>query len=77
MLGFSLHQTHALHIRCDHTVRDLFPIIMKVHFYVVHTDVSHIVYVSAEAIYLNILLCQYINAYVYIVHTCVSHIIGC
>lgn len=33
------------------------------------------VYVSAQAIYFNILLCQYIKAYVYIVHTHVTHII--
>lgn len=35
----------------------------------------HIVHVSAEAIDFNILLCQYIKAYVYIVHTYVTHII--
>ncbi len=48
---------------------------MKVYFYVIHTYVAHIVYVSARAIYFNILLCQCIKAYVYIVHTYVTHII--
>lgn len=41
-----------------------------------YAHVAHIVYVSAREIYFNVLLCQYMKAYVHMVHTHVTHIIG-
>lgn len=69
--------THmAAHIMCDHIQSDISFILKHANIFQCHTHICCTYRVCQCRVYtLNILKCQYIEAYVCIVHTYVTHII--